>query len=183
VSVPSPPPAAERPALRVGQRVRSTNDAPVFSSDPKAGDQGIVSDVRGTNTHGIDTTSYLVRWSSGLESWVPADTVEPMRIGDALPVSAPVPATIRGAGPAPSPIARLGARGSIHAKRLLGIGALLLGMVSFAPGAIHFLRHPSMSGQAWFAAIPLFIIANALWVARRRPPAPKRPDGNPPAAP
>ncbi len=169
--------------IRVGQRVRSTNTAPVFASDPKAGDQGIVTDVRGTNAHGIETTSYLVRWTSGLESWVPASSIEPMRIGDALPVTPPAPETIRAAPLEPSPLARFATRASIHPKRLIGIAALLLTLLSFAPGAIDFLHHPSMSGEVWFAVIPIVIVLNAIRATRRRPAPAKKPDEETPAAP
>jgi hypothetical protein len=181
VSVPPEPAASARPTLRPGQRVRSTNDAPVFASDPKRGDQGIVGDVRGTNAHGIDTTSYLVRWASGLESWASADSIEPTRIGDPLPVGATPPVARH---PAPPPLAWLGRRGTLHANRLIGIGVLLLTLLSFAPDAIRYLRHPSLSGKAWFVAIPIFIVVNALGVSRRRPSSkgPKKPDAERPAA-
>jgi hypothetical protein len=169
VSVPFQSSAAERPVLRLGQRVRSTNHAPVFASDPKAGDQGVVLDVRGTNA---DSSSYLVRWTSGSESWAAGSSIEPMRIGDALPTTATPPAMIRGDSPARTPLARLLNRTTPGHKRLLGIVFLGLTLLPFAPGLIHFLRHPSLSGEVWFAVIPVFVILNGLRVSRRRPPPP-----------
>jgi hypothetical protein len=72
--------------LRVGQRVRST------STTPQAGDPGRVARRLAAMTSAdgdTETTSYLVLWESGGESWCPRSTIEPLRIGD--PLRAPAP--------------------------------------------------------------------------------------------
>jgi hypothetical protein len=162
MSTPAEPPAAGAQPLRIGQRVRSTNDAPVFASDPRAGDLGRIQDARGADAHGIDTTSYLVRWESGLESWAPGATLEPLRMGalGSLPTTSPGDGAAR---PRPAtPARRPGFR---KAQGLIAIPIIL---VTFGPGIFHFLHHPSFSGQAWFLVVPLFIVVNAVLGRRRR---------------
>jgi hypothetical protein len=76
--------------LRVGQRVRST------STSPQAGDPGRVARRLGATTSAdgdTETTSYLVLWESGGDSWCSRSTIEPLRIGD--PLRAPAPGRSR----------------------------------------------------------------------------------------
>jgi hypothetical protein len=66
--------------------VRSTNTAPVFASDPAAGALGRVAQAgrARSSTDGADSSSYLVRWEAGGESWADRSTIEPLLIGDQL---------------------------------------------------------------------------------------------------
>jgi hypothetical protein len=78
--------------LAVGMQVRAIDSEPVFASDPSSGDLGEVVEA--------SSTSYLVRWKSGAETWMQRANLEPLGPGAspltdaALP--APVAATMRG---------------------------------------------------------------------------------------
>jgi hypothetical protein len=79
--------------LAVGMQVRAIDSEPVFSSDPSSGDLGEVVEA--------SSSSYLVRWKSGAETWMQRANLEPLGPGDATPLTdaalpVPVAATVRG---------------------------------------------------------------------------------------
>jgi hypothetical protein len=128
------PGATEVRPLRVGERVRSTNDEPMFSSDPKAGDVGRVVQT--------SASSSLVRWADGSESWAARASLEPLQIGDPLSM---------GLGAGGTPVARSsptappspGRPRPRYVRVLLAIAPAAWVILTLLPALTRLVRHPT----------------------------------------
>ena len=73
-----------RQRLRVGERVRS-------ASGPRAFRLGRIARRIGADDRDVETTSYLVCWESGGESWLTRASLQPLQFGE--PISSEVGAS------------------------------------------------------------------------------------------
>jgi hypothetical protein len=67
--------------LRVGERVRS-------ASGPRAWRLGRIARRIGTGEGDVESTSYLVCWESGGESWLTRASLQPLRFGEPIATEA-----------------------------------------------------------------------------------------------
>jgi hypothetical protein len=178
-------PGGDLPPLGTGTDVVSTNPSPVFSSDPQPGDRGTVLQADESST------SYLVRWQDGRETWVRRDQIAPPgrrgRRPPARPAAtapgprtappmtdttpAPPPATEPAAGPQrPSPGGprRGGRRGAgAGVFRFLPFLILLGAVQGLARNAFHQAKHPTGSGIALTIVVAVLIVLAFLRFRRR----------------
>jgi hypothetical protein len=178
------------PPLRVGTDVVSTNETPVFSSDPQPGDLGTLQEADESST------SYLVRWQDGRETWVRRDQIErpgrrrrrpPQSTSPAAPpqgapeprmappadTSGPAPATTQAASDAPQPTRTAGPRrggrrgGAPGVFRFLPFLILLGAVQGLARNAFHQAKHPTGSGIALVVIVAVLIVLAFLRFRRR----------------
>jgi hypothetical protein len=152
------PAASEMRPLRVGERVRSTNDEPMFASDPKAGDVGRVIQT--------SASSSLVRWADGSESWAARTSLEPLQIGD--PIAAGFAA---GGTPLETSVPGMPLPPKRPTPKLLRIpltlAPLLFLILTFLPALVRLVRHPTLP-RIVFVGLAAAAIIVVVTVSRHR---------------
>jgi hypothetical protein len=164
-------PPALRP-LRVGARVRSSNPAPTFASDPQIGDRGVV--VQAAGDDGAGPPTYLVRWDGGAESWSKREHLEPAGR------SALAPSTATPDGPQPTRPARPPIHpGARRFQRFLPLIFILFAGQGLVRAFVHSAHHPN-SGTLLIALVIVAVVVLAVLRVVRRggpPSTPRQPPG------
>jgi hypothetical protein len=155
--------------LRVGARVRSSNPAPTFASDPQLGDRGVV--VQAAGDEGAGPPTSLVRWDGGVESWTKREHLEPAG-RSALAPSTTTPDGPRPAGPARPPMGP----GVRRFQRFLPLIFILFAGQGLVRAFVRSAHHPSSDTLLIALVIVAVVVLAVLRVVRRGgPPGRPRP--------
>jgi hypothetical protein len=164
-------PPALRP-LRVGARVRSSNPAPTFASDPQLGDRGVV--IQASGDEGAGPATYLVRWDGGVESWSKREHLEPAGRSALAPSTATTPDGPRPTGPARPPMGP----GVRRFQRFLPLIFILFAGQGLVRAFVNSAHHPSSGTLVIALVIVAIVVLAVLRVVRRGgPPRPRQPPG------